>query len=146
MTAKIAAAIVVAIATWAASATLAQERRSAVGQPPSLAIHSVAGRDLFEFYCASCHGRDGKGGGPVAAALKTPPADLTMIARRAGGTFPKARVERFVTQDGEKPGSAHGTNEMPVWGPIFRGLDPSDAMVKVRISNVVSYLESIQFK
>jgi hypothetical protein len=35
---------------------------------------------------------------------------------------------------------------MPVWGPIFRGLDPSDTRVNVRIANLVGYIESIQLK
>ena len=58
--------------------TLEETCRSA-SQPPPLAINALAGRDLFEFYCATCHGRDGKGAGPVAGALKTRPADLTAL-------------------------------------------------------------------
>ena len=113
---------------------------------PPLVISSMAGRDLFESYCASCHGRDGKGSGPVAPALKTSPPDLTTLTRRtgAGGTFPRARVESFVTGTGDRLTPAHGSTEMPVWGPIFRGLDPRDATNKVRISNIVSYIESLQ--
>jgi mono/diheme cytochrome c family protein len=103
------------------------------------------GRDLFELYCASCHGRDGKGAGPVASSLKNPPPDLTTIARRTG-TFPRARVEAFITGEGERPAPSHGSKEMPVWGPIFRGLDSSEAMNKARIANIVTYIESIQAK
>lgn len=113
---------------------------------PPLVIRSLAGRDLFEFYCAMCHGRDGKGNGPVVAALKVPPPDLTLIARRSGGSFPRQRVEEFVTNGGAVLAPAHGTSDMPVWGPVFRGLDPSDTRVKVRIANVVEYIESIQVK
>lgn len=108
-----------------------------------LVIDSMVGRDLFLFYCATCHGRDGKGSGPVAAALKTPPPDLTAIAARYGGSFPRGRVVAFVT-DEEPAAAAHGPREMPVWGPIFRGLDRSDTRAKVRIENLVSYIESIQ--
>ena len=113
---------------------------------PPLVIRSLAGRDLFAFYCATCHGRKGTGDGPVAAALKSPPSDLTQLARRNGGTFPRQRVEAFVTGDGDVLMPAHGSSDMPVWGPVFRGLDPSDALVKVRIANVVTYMESIQVK
>ena len=113
---------------------------------PPLVIRSLAGRDLFAFYCATCHGRTGTGDGPVAAALKSPPPDLTLLARRNGGTFPRQRVEAFVTGDGDVLTTAHGSADMPVWGPIFRGLDPSDALVKVRIGNIVTYVESIQVK
>jgi len=113
---------------------------------PPLVIRSLAGRDLFAFYCATCHGNKGTGEGPVAAALKSPPPDLTLLARRNGGTFPRQRVEAFVTNDRDVPTPAHGNSDMPVWGPIFRGLDRSDALVKVRIANVVTYIESIQVK
>ena len=113
---------------------------------PPLVIRSLAGHDLFAFYCATCHGRKGTGDGPVAAALKSPPPDLTLLARSNGGTFPRQRVEAFVTNAGDVLTPAHGSSDMPVWGPIFRGLDRSDALVKVRIANVVTYIESIQVK
>jgi mono/diheme cytochrome c family protein len=115
-------------------------------QTPPLMIPSVAGRDLYEFYCATCHGRDGKGHGPVAAALTVPPADLTFIARRNGGRFPTPLVEEYVTSGGDVLIAAHGTTDMPVWGPVFRGLDPSDTLVKIRIANVVKHVESLQMK
>jgi mono/diheme cytochrome c family protein len=111
---------------------------------PPLVIQSLSGRDLFEFYCAACHGRNGKGDGPVAPALKTKPADLTTIASRNGGTFPSHRVESFVAGDTEVPQPAHGTRAMPVWGPIFRSLDPNDTRTKVRISNLVAYIQAMQ--
>ena len=113
--------------------------------PPPLMIPSLAGGDLFRFYCASCHGRDGKGDGPVASALNRRPPDLTTMARRNGGRFPTDRVERFVTGDRE-PTIAHGSVDMPVWGPIFQALDPQDRMNRVRIENVVAFIESIQTK
>ena len=118
---------------------------AAAQRNPPLVIDSMVGRDLFDFYCATCHGRDGKGAGPVAAALKTPPADLTIIAKRNGGRFPRGEVIAFVT-DEKSPSVAHGPREMPVWGPIFRALDPSDIRAKVRIDNLVTYIESIQAK
>jgi mono/diheme cytochrome c family protein len=102
------------------------------------------GRDLFEFYCATCHGRDGRGRGPTASALKTPPADLTKIAARNGGTFPRARVAGLVTGDDVLGTPAHGSREMPVWGPIFHALDSSETVNKVRIANIVDHLQSIQ--
>ena len=118
----------------------------ATHQNPPLVIESLYGPDLFGFYCAPCHGRDGKGSGPVAVALNTRPPDLTQIARHNGGTFPTRRVEDYVTNGNVKPIPAHGTADMPVWGPTFRSLDPSDSRVKVRISNLVGYIESIQAK
>ena len=110
---------------------------------PPLIISSVSGRDLFEFYCASCHGRDGNGKGPVAPALRVAPPDLTRIAARNDGVFPKARIEALLTGDRNIP-PAHGSSDMPVWGPIFSALDSNDRMNRVRIANIVDYLASIQ--
>ena len=111
--------------------------------PPPLVIESLAGEDSFSFYCAPCHGRAGKGDGPVAAALKTAPPDLTTLARRNGGIFPTADVTSFVLGTGRAL-PAHGPGDMPVWGPIFRALETSDPRVKVRIENIIAYIESIQ--
>src|SRR5262245_46160980 len=112
---------------------------------PPLVIDSMSGHDLFQFYCAPCHGPEGRGKGPVAAALKTPPADLTKIAERHGGSFPRADIVRFVSE-GPKLIPAHGSIDMPVWGPIFRAIDPSEPRARIRIDNLVSFLESIQAK
>jgi putative copper export protein/mono/diheme cytochrome c family protein len=38
----------------------------------------VRGEGLYGPYCASCHGPDGQGNGPAAAALRVKPADLTL--------------------------------------------------------------------
>src|SRR4249920_1295549 len=81
---------------------------------PPLVIQSLTGRGLFDFYCATCHGRDGKGAGPVASALKVPPPDLTHLARGNTGVFPRQRVEMFVMHGGDVRAPAHGTSEMPV--------------------------------
>lgn len=113
---------------------------------PPLVLNSLAGGDLFQFYCATCHGRDAKGAGPVAQSLKIPPSDLTILARRNGGTFPRTRVEQFVTNGGDVLTPAHGTAEMPVWGPVFLGLDPSEIRARTRIANLIDYIASIQMK
>jgi mono/diheme cytochrome c family protein len=111
-----------------------------------LVISSMAGRDLFEFYCASCHGRDGKGGGHTAPALKVPPPDLTTLAERNHGTFPSARVEAVIKGEQRLSTPAHGSSDMPVWGPIFKGLDNRDEINAARIENIVRYIESMQTK
>lgn len=127
-----------------AAAAVVVTAQTTTPAPPSLAIRSLAGRDLFEFYCATCHGRDGTGHGPVAAALMRAPADLTRLAIAQAGRFPRERVERYIANGGDMATPAHGTSEMPVWGPVFRALDPSDTRVRVRIANVVGYVESLQ--
>ena len=110
---------------------------------PSLALESLTGGDSFDRYCASCHGADGRGGGPVASALKNRPTDLTTLARRNGGTFPRERVAAFV-EGTERLSLTHGSGDMPVWGRVLRGLESSDARIKVRLANLVAYVESLQ--
>jgi hypothetical protein len=109
----------------------------------SLLSPSLYGVDNFHAYCSPCHGRDGKGDGPVAAALKRRPSDLTTLAKRHHGVFPRADVRDFITNGGPDV-PEHGTIDMPVWGPTFRALDSSDRSVTIRIANVVEYLATIQ--
>lgn len=118
-------------------------QKTATGTPPPV-IESLYGPDLYRHYCATCHGRDAKGKGPAAAALKVPPPDLTVIARREKGIFPASQVKAIVR--GGTVVAAHGSVEMPVWGPIFHALDPSDARVTARIDALVSHIASIQQK
>ena len=113
---------------------------------PDFVIKSTAGGDLFQFYCSSCHGRDGKGSGSAAPALKVPPPDLTTLAQRNQGKFPTDKVAAFIKGAGRLSTPAHGSSDMPVWGPIFKGLDSRDAVNAARIENLVKYIESIQAK
>ena len=128
-------------ATALASAAFGQQ--STQDKPFSLLSPSLYGVDNFHSYCSPCHGRDGKGNGPVTAALKRPPSDLTLLAKRNRGVFPRAEVQDFITNGGSAI-PAHGTIDMPVWGPTFRALDASDRSVAIRIANVVEYLATIQ--
>jgi mono/diheme cytochrome c family protein len=120
-----------------------QEKPDSEKQLPPL-IHSVEGPDLFRAYCASCHGKDGKGNGPVAAALKATVPDLTVIAKNNRGKFPEARVRRIIV--GEGMIASHGSREMPVWGPIFHQVEEDVDRGPVRVENLVKYLESIQVR
>jgi mono/diheme cytochrome c family protein len=115
------------------------------GQVPRLVIESTDGRDLFGFYCASCHGRSGKGDGPVAPALGVAPTDLTRLTVDNAGVFPERRVRATLVGAGE-PTPAHGSEAMPVWGPIFRALDPNDQRLEIRIVSLLAYLESLQVR
>jgi mono/diheme cytochrome c family protein len=101
------------------------------------------GKDLYTLRCASCHGEDGKGDGPAAAALKNPPANLTQISKKNGGTFPRAQVMQFI--DGERPVPAHGPRHMPVWGEVFRR-EKADSEARMRVMALTSFIESIQEK
>jgi len=134
--------ILVAGAALAVVAVRATTPVAAAAQQPSILIDSLAGRDSFELYCAPCHGAGGRGDGPVATALRTRPADLTTLAQRNEGTFPRERVRDFVSGAGRQV-AAHGTTDMPVWGPMFRAFE-SDARVRERIENLLTYVASIQ--
>lgn len=137
-----AAALLIVAAAVAPSAQRAASQSTAA-QTPVLTLDSLTGRDSFDRYCASCHGSGGRGDGPTASALKTRPVDLTQLARRNGGAYPEVRV-RSVISGYDDAVSAHGTSEMPVWGPIFRALDPSDARVAQRLENLVRYIDTLQ--
>ena len=132
---------IVVVATFVAtmSVPLAAGPLQQVGRLPE-------GEQLFKGYCASCHGLTGQGDGPAAPALKTAPPDLTSIARRNGGTFPRAQLVRLI-EEGAPAVTAHGSKEMPVWGPIFSGLAiGSYKPTGLRVEDVVAFLESIQSK
>lgn len=105
----------------------------------------ASGKKTYMEYCASCHGEDGKGIGPAASALKAPPADLTTLAKRHAGKFPEDYVAEIVRIG--KPIQAHGSSDMPVWGPIFNARDKfNDMAVKQRIKNLCAYLATLQEK
>jgi mono/diheme cytochrome c family protein len=136
--------VVAVVAVGFAAVMLSLSVAAQVGRTatPPLALESLTGRDSFDRYCASCHGADGRGTGPVAAALKTRPADLTTLAQRNGGSFPRQRVSSFV-EGTDRSSGAHGPSDMPVWGSAFRGLE-SDVRARVRLGNLVAYVESLQ--
>jgi hypothetical protein len=114
---------------------------------PPLLIPSMYGGDLFRHHCASCHGIDGRGQGPAAGTLKMAPPDLTLLARRNGGTFPTLRVLWTVGgKNGQPFPPSHGSREMPVWGPLFTALDGNAKTAAIRLENLVTHVESIQVK
>lgn len=119
-----------------------------------------AAKSEFQSSCASCHGMDGKGKGPVSAQLKVPPSDLTILAKNNGGVFPTEAV--YETIYGAKTIAAHGSREMPIWGERFNPIvalphivDPSywkmagpeqspEVVVRKRVLAVIDYLRRIQ--
>jgi len=147
MSMKIAARIVSAAAALGLGGAVmvgsASGQLSTQDKPFSLLSPSMYGVDNFHAYCSPCHGRDAKGDGPVASALKRTPTDLTRLATKNHGVFPRAQVRAYIT-NGSPDIPEHGSSVMPVWGPTFRALDSSDQSVALRIANVVEYLASIQ--
>ena len=117
----------------------------AAAGPPLVGERVEAGRRSFRVYCASCHGAEGEGNGPVAKDLKIAPTDLTRLSRRHRGTFPNDAVYRAI--DGRAEARGHGPGSMPVWGLSFqsRGTDvDQEEETRERVSDLVAYLRSIQ--
>ena len=105
----------------------------------------TSGPEMYQAYCASCHGPAGKGDGPVVAALKGAVPDLTTLAKRSGGTFPAKRVGELIR--GESATPAHGSLDMPVWGPIFHSVSNREAaVVSMRVTHLTRHLEALQAK
>jgi mono/diheme cytochrome c family protein len=126
-------------------AAAAQETKPNIKHVPAGYTDPSSGKGMYDAYCASCHGKDGKGDGPAAPAMKMPVTNLTALAVKNGGTFPAARVA--ATIQGEAMVPAHGNKDMPVWGPIFLSMGGhSPAQAQLRIRNLTNYLESIQVK
>lgn len=106
------------------------------------------GRALFMENCAICHGADAKGNGPMARAMASAPPDLTLIAARNGGNFP--RVEVLSTIDGYTKAEISGP-DMPEFGALLVGdlvpLDTGDGVMTPtprKLVALLEYLESIQ--
>jgi mono/diheme cytochrome c family protein len=109
---------------------------------------AASGKPTYDRYCASCHGRGGKGDGGAVSLLTVKPADLTLLSKKNGGTYPFWRV--YGTIDGREEVKGHGTSDMPMWGQEFRqeagGGALSQSATRGRILELVYYLESIQEK
>ena len=126
------------------------------------AVAYPQGRELgkLEYFnsCASCHGPEGRGDGPVAKSLKRTPADLTKLSQANKGVFPSSRVHEVI--DGRFDVETHGKREMPVWGQVYQpwasAKDPKIApyvsnelgewIVHARILSLVEYISTLQAK
>ena len=104
---------------------------------------TIDGPSLFQAHCAVCHGKDATGGGPAAAALKKRVPDLTRISQRHKGLFPLDEVQLTISGD-MVPSPAHGSREMPIWGPIFSQIEWDQDLGKIRIYNLARFLENLQ--
>jgi hypothetical protein len=119
----------------ASGAAAQDEDESSLPPPPESA------EAAFNLYCAPCHGEDGRGNGPLVFGLSKSPPDLTTLAARNGGTFPRARLARLI--DGRDEIDAHGNREMPIWGNWFKQED-DEAEIGKRIADLLDVLESFQ--
>lgn len=111
-----------------------------------LPIRPVDGASISRHYCAACHGLDGRGNGPASEALKRKVPDLTRLSLRNHSAFPAIHVRTVIMFGADDLLPAHGSKEMPIWGPIFHEIEFDQDLGKVRLENVTEYLESIQRK
>jgi mono/diheme cytochrome c family protein len=128
------------------SATAAFPQTSAgkpvVKQSTAPQTNVSSGPEMFKAYCAACHGPNAKGNGPAAASLKKAPSDLTLLAKNNGGKFPEDRFRELVERNAQV--IEHGTLDMPLWGPVFRSLRGGDDGAKLRVYNLMKYVETLQ--
>lgn len=105
-------------------------------------VSEINGPELFKAHCAACHGVDGRGAGPAVKALAFKPPDLTLLARQNKGKFPRTRVEQSIMGNERTP--AHGSADMPIWGPAFAEVAWDRDLSRVRLKNVVDHLVKLQ--
>jgi hypothetical protein len=77
------------------------------------------------------------------------PADLTQIAKRHRGKFPRETVYDVIDGGKRSPGHYNFNSPMPLWGLSFQlegkeYTEESEAAVRRRINSLLDYLESIQ--
>lgn len=114
----------------------------------SQAQDAQIGQDLYLKHCATCHGINADGQGPMGPALVVQPKDLTLLTAENDGTFPLMRVVRRI--DGREPLVSHGS-AMPVYGEFFQGDDTAlktasgqPVLVGRAIADLVAYLQTKQ--
>jgi mono/diheme cytochrome c family protein len=114
-------------------------------------LHAVHGQEpdgaaLFAVHCASCHGVDGEGGGPVAAVMTITVPNLRTLSPRSRGEYPSDAIAAYI--DGREQRAAHGSRTMPVWGDFLRPGDGPDAeeVVRRRIAALVAFIERLQYR
>jgi hypothetical protein len=110
------------------------------------AFEEYSGQMTYQRFCASCHGEEAKGDGPVASAIPITVPDLTLLRQRHGDKFPEEALRRII--DGRNAVIFHGTRYMPVWGYEFwieEGADEeAEKNVEIIIANLIEYIVSIQ--
>ncbi len=124
---------------------LAAQSEPQIKKTTATATSPASGKEMYLQYCATCHGKDGKGGGPAVAALKVAPTNLTTLTAGNQGTFPALRISRVIEGSDNQP--AHGSRDMPIWGEVFHRMDGAGpSTMKLRVGNLTDYIKSIQAK
>lgn len=112
---------------------------------PALCDDVADGHKYFVRFCASCHGTDGAGDGPVAKSLVTPPANLRKLGDKYGMPLPAHKIAEFI--DGRDTPRAHGSHEMPVWGEQLYEMgagQQGEYGIGEVIGKIIAYLNTIQ--
>ncbi len=109
----------------------------------ALEMGEISGADEYYRLCAVCHGEGARGDGPMSRMLKTPPPNLTLLAKNNDGHFPFLRVLEMI--DGRNMIEVHGTREMPVWGESLTR-DYDQFIARTIELEVLLYLNSLQVK
>jgi mono/diheme cytochrome c family protein len=122
----------------AISAALAAALACSAQAFEAVTLADYSGAEMFERFCASCHGESGRGDGPVAPTLASAVPDLTMISRRYG-EFPAARIRETI--DGRAVViTAHGTRVMPVWGYELWVEEGADIVAQTEVRDAIARL------
>ena len=99
---------------------------------PGGGVSRLAGRDIYQSACWVCHGREGRGDGPLASTMPGPkPRDFTRSEFVVEGR--EREVAKIVGKGAEK--AFHGSTYMPEWS---KRLSPQ------QIRDVVEFLKVFQ--
>lgn len=112
----------------------------------ALAGEADRGRELYLQYCGACHGKEGRGEGPVSSDLKIKPTDLTLLKKENSGIYPLRKVMTSI--DGSRVVRGHGDAKMPVWGEVFekeaegKKYPTLTSLLKVKV--IAEYISTLQ--
>ena len=134
--------VVIAGVVLSASTIAIAQQTPNIKRVPLAQTSMASGAEMYNAYCAACHGKEGRGDGPAAPAFKTPPTNLTTLAAKNNGKFPDMEIAS-VLQFGTSASNAHGSKDMPVWGQLFSSLG-DQPQTKQRIYNLTKHVESLQ--
>jgi mono/diheme cytochrome c family protein len=119
--------------------------RAQTAKTPESPRVPIEGNHIYQQYCASCHGADGRGQGPAAAKLRETVPDLTQLTRSNGGIFPAEYVRDVIEGSLSRVRAGHD-REMPAWGPVFHRLEWDQDLGEIRLDAIRDYVASIQKK
>lgn len=127
----------------------------AAGAAQTTEIHQIpikrtswaSGQQMYQEYCAACHGGNATGQGPAASACTVRPRDLTKLAAQNGGKFPYNHFYAVLQFGTQLTTPAHGSADMPIWLPLLSSLNGNrEGPALQRMHNLAGYVASLQAK